>query len=102
MFENKKGQSLWNLVVIENDRIGGSLVRGIIRADEQSIKVAESPYYSEYKATSIWDKQLRWTADNERSLQAFVEEKLNPKDSSLNQGQPEKTQIILCFFIGIQ
>jgi len=72
IFDNKKVQSPRHLVVIEHDRNGGSLVRGIFRADEKSIKVAENPLYTEYKAKSIWDKQLRWTADNEISLIQYV------------------------------
>jgi len=81
LFENKKIQSPRHLVVIEHDRNGGSLVRGVFRADEKSIKVAENPLYTEYKAKSIWDKHLRWTADNERSLIEYVYSKIEQPEA---------------------
>ena len=75
LFNGKKVQQPRHLVVLEQDRMGGALVRGIFRADEQSLKVAESPYYAECKPKSIWEKQLRWTADDERFFKANVEGK---------------------------
>lgn len=89
LFENKKIQSPRHLIVIEHDSFGGSLIRGIFRADEKSIKVAENPYYSEYKVKSIWDKNLRWTADQEISLQKYIDDKMKKIESNKNQGQPE-------------
>ena len=76
IFNNKKIQQPRHLVVVEYDRIGGCLVRGIFRADEQSIKLAENPIYTEYKPKSIWEKQLRWTADDEISLNEYIDNKL--------------------------
>ena len=63
------------MVIIEHDRYDGSLVRGIIRGDEKSIKVAENPLYTEYKPKSIWEKQLRWTADDEIYLREYISSK---------------------------
>ena len=74
IFDNKKIQQPRHLAVVEYDRSGGCLVRGIFRADEQSIKVAENPIYTEYKPKSIWDKQLRWTAVDEISLIEYLNE----------------------------
>ncbi len=76
LFKNNKVQSPRHLVVIELDRNGGRLVRGIFRADEESIKVAENPLYTEYKPNSIFDKRLRWTADKEISLTEYVNSKI--------------------------
>ena len=75
LFDNKKVQSPRHLVVIEYDRYDGCLVRGIIRADENSIKIAENPLYAEYKPKSIWEKQLRWTADDEIYLKQYIASK---------------------------
>ncbi len=76
IFDNKKIQSPRHLVVIEHDRYNGSLIRAIIRGDENSIKVAENPLYTEYKPKSIWEKQLRWTADDEILLNQYIQSKI--------------------------
>ncbi len=75
IFDNKKVQKPRHLVIVEYDRWDGCLVRGIIRADEKTIKVAENPLYTEYKPKSIWEKQLRWTADDEIYLNEYIASK---------------------------
>ena len=74
LFDNSRVQPPRHLVVLELDAEGGTLVRGIFKATESGLSVAENPLYTKFKAKSIWEKHLRWTSDDFRSLEQFKQE----------------------------
>lgn len=77
LFENKKVQPPRHLVVLEQDGLGGNLVRGIFKATKEKLQVAENPLYEKYKPKSIFDKTLRLSSDDVKSLDAFIALKYN-------------------------
>ena len=75
LFENKNSANKPRyLVVVEQDREGGNLVRGILRATKDDIKVAFNPMYELYKPKGIFDKWLRIDDSKFISLREFVEQ----------------------------
>lgn len=78
----KNVQQPRHLVVVEQDKNGGCLVRGIFKATSKALMVAENPLYEKYKPVSIFDKHMRLTNDENGNLEAFVRE-----NNTSNQGK---------------
>ena len=62
------------LAVMEQDGKGGNLVRGLLRATKDDIKVAFNPMFELYKPKGVFDRWLR--IDNYRNidLREFIEQ----------------------------
>ncbi|MBE7075405.1 MAG: hypothetical protein E7376_05455 [Clostridiales bacterium] len=70
--DNEKGQSPRHLVIVEQDGNGGRLVRCILKADKNSIKVAENPLYTKYKPKSVFEQETRSLANKNISLSQYI------------------------------
>ena len=78
-----KGQEPRHLAVLEQDKMGGNLVRGIFKATKEGCYVAENPLYTKYKPKSSYEKTVRLTANINNSLAEFIENAIEDEGDNL-------------------
>ena len=61
------------LIVIEEDGIGGQIVRGIFARRNDKLLCAESPLYEDYKPVTNWDKRSRLNTLKIKSIDEFMD-----------------------------
>jgi len=64
------------LIIIEEDGMGGKMVRGILARKNKNLFFAENPLYEYYKPITIWDKKERLNTTKIRLLNDFLQENL--------------------------
>ena len=61
------------LIIIEEDGLGGQIVRGIFARKNNKLLCAESPLYEDYKPVTIWDKKSRLNTLKIKSIDEFMD-----------------------------
>ena len=61
------------LIVIEEDGLGGQLVRGIIARKNENLFFAESPLYEDYKPVTTWDKKERLNTTKIKLIGSYID-----------------------------